>query len=59
MVIVAVIQVLNVHVQEEDLDVAVSVHSDGPFVVSVVGVGPGVQWRCYLARLPSYVITVH
>jgi len=58
-VVGAVLQVLDVHVQEADLDVAVSLHGDGPAVVGVVGVGSGVQRGCDLTQLPHHIITEH
>ena len=58
-VVVAVVQVLDVDVQEAYLDVAVSVHGDGPAVVCVAGVRTGVQGRRQLPGLSSDVITIH
>lgn len=58
-VIVAVIKILDVHVQEADLDVAVSIYSYSPVVVSVIGVCPGIQWGCYLTRFPRHINTIH
>lgn len=58
-VVATVKQVLYVHVQKADLDVAVSVHSYGPAVVGVVGVRSGIQWGCDLTRLPHHIVTIH
>lgn len=59
LVVVAVIQVLYVHFQKADLDVAVSLHSYGPAVVSIIGVRSGIKWGCYLTKLPHQIITIH
>ena len=59
LVIVALIQVLNVHVQKTDLNVAVSIHSNGPSVIGIIGVRPGIQWGCYLTKLPRQIIAIY
>lgn len=43
MVIIAVIRVLYVHVHKADLNVGISVHGDGPAVVSAVWIGSRVE----------------
>lgn len=59
MVVVAVIQVLYVHVQEADVDVAASIHSYSPVIVSIIGVCPGIQGGCYLTKVPGHINTIH
>lgn len=58
-VIEAIIQILNVHVQKADLDIVLSWHSYGPAVMGVIGVHSGIQrWR-YLTELPNQVVAKH
>lgn len=59
LVIEAVIQVLYVHFQKTYLNVAVSIYSYGPVVVSIIRVCPGIKWGCYLSKLPHHIITIH
>lgn len=59
MVIIAVIRILYVHVQKADLNVGVSLHSNGPAVVGIVGIGSRIKWGRYLTWIPGQIITVH
>lgn len=59
MIIIAVICVLYVHIQKAELNVGVSIHSNGPVVVGIVGIGSRIKWGRYLTWIPGQIITVH
>lgn len=59
MIIIAVIRILYVHVQKADLNVGVSLHSNSPVVVGIVGIGSRIKWGRYLTWIPGQIITVH